>query len=1075
MRETITRNWKVSISTVIGLGVALAAAADSDEAWIARANLPAGVQPLLALVIDHSGATAETIAVTGPYDPSIDYGRDVPAVLRCDPALVYWRRGAGPAPRCASQAGLESAPADSTRGLHCEAARVALSRQGLYIASRAAQWQPTASRGYWSALRPDSPRAVECRADRGRHGTADGFWYAADGPRGPWSSLGADEIAWDRPPHADPYIFYSGNFLNFLRASGAPSQRSMAEVITQSLTAVLGATDELEVALIRVAEADGGFVARAPAAAVAAADDLRRLAAEPPSGGAPLGETLSEAASWLLGGVRRFGDDDRADRAAFDPLAIGRYRSPFSHACRPVTLAYLTAGQPSNDELAAVAAGGLPDFDALTGGCGASCLPALTQWIEQSDLRADLPGRQSAAVFWLAPASSPDRQSASAGAGSRLDDPLAFVNLVARSLQRDATVPADPQLSAAGFLPVADAGDEPGIVVGLTAPRQGARWNGNLLRYGLRAPDSPLAAPTIVDRDGMPAVDAASGLPRAASRSHWSDAPDANLLAGGAAGRLPVADARRLHSDLVTNRILDAANRIEAGNPHIDAQLLGAEAGDLVSSEDILSWLAAERSLGDPGPHAPVVVDYPASDRRVVFAATHDGLLHAFDAASGVENWAWLPRELLPRLARLMRDEPTTVRDHGIDGPLVLHRFDPDGNGRIDVGAGEHLWLLFGLGRGGNRHYALDISSADDPRLLWSIAVPGAAGIESRAPPVVTRLAIADSGQSAGHWVVLLAGGYDSQFDAGGGATAAAGNAPYLIDAVSGRILWRSGSDADADLPVRGLTASLPSAPRALDLDGDGHLDRAYLVDIGGGLWRFDFTNGSRANELAQARLLARLGTGAQRFHETPDVSLASRAGRLQIAIATGSGWLARPRDTSVVDRITVVFDRETDGSSRVLTEADLFDATEGVAAVPASVPGWFRRLEGHGPGEKIIGPAITFDHVLRFQTYQPLAEDDSTPCGPPRALRRLYAMDLRTGLQQASSVETEADDPEELAGSGLPVVLRFGFPDHWDADCAECRPRPFGIIGAETFDPGYAGDPVRTSWRRLAPPPDSR
>lgn len=1059
---------------IVGLAVVAAAQADSDEAWLVRASLPASVQPLLTLVVDYSAAAADPIAVAAPYDPSTDYGSGVPADIRCDPARIYWRRGAGPAPDCASQAGLEPAPADPARGLHCEAARPALSRQGFYVTSRAAQWRPTAGSGYWSAPRADDPYAIECRADRGRHGSAAGPWYASDGPRGPWSGLIADEISWDRSPHADPYIFYGGNYLNYLRAPPSAAGRSVAEVITQSLAAALDATDELEVALIRVGDADGGFVARAPTAPAAVAGDLRRLAAEAPSGGAPLGEALAEAAAWLSGGSVRFGNDDRADRAAFDPLSAGGYRSPFTHACRPVTLAYLTAGQASNDEQAAAAAGSLPDFDAQTGGCGASCLPALAQWIGQSDLRSDLAGRQSAEVSWLAPASAPLPRSATPGAISRLDDPLAFVNLVARSLQRDAAVPADPQLSAAAFLPIAAVGDAPGIVVGLTAPRAGARWNGNLLRYRLRAPDSPLAAPVIVDRDGEPAIDAASALPRATSRSQWSDAPDANLLAGGAAGRLPVVDARPLYSDLVTNRIRDPANRIEPGNPRLDAERLGLASGDPETAEEVLAWFAAERTLGDPGPQAPVVVDYPASGQRIVFAVTQDGLLHAFDAGSGVESWAWLPHELLPRLVRLMRDEPSTVRDHGIDGPLVLHRFDADGNGRIDAAAGEHLWLLFGLGRGGNRYYALDISSADDPRLAWSIALPGAAGVESRAAPVVTRLAIADSGQSAGDWVVLLAGGYDRQFDSSGTSSSGSGNGLHVLDAVTGRTLWWSGSDPGADLPVAGLTASLPSAPRALDLDGDGRLDRAYLVDIGGGLWRFDFADGRRADELAGARLLARLGTGAERFHETPDVSLASLAGRLQLAVAAGSGWLARPRDTTLVDRISVVFDRGFAGS-RVPTEADLFDATAGNAEMPASAPGWFRRLDDHGPGEKVIGPAVTFDHVLRFQTYQPLAEDGSAPCGPPRALRRLHAFDLRTGLRHVTSVEFEEDDPEEIAGSGLPVALRFGFPGPWDAACPGCRPRPFAIIGAEIFDPGYSGDPVRTSWRRLAPPPDSR
>jgi hypothetical protein len=76
--------------------------------------------------------------------------------------------------------------------------------------------------------------------------------------------------------------------------------------------------------------------------------------------------------------------------------------------------------------------------------------------------------------------------------------------------------------------------------------------------------------------------------------------------------------------------------------------------------------------------------------------------------------------------------------------------------------------------------------------------------------------------------------------------------------------------------------------------------------------------------------------------------------------------------------------------------------------------------------------------------------------------------------MPRASAVESEADEPDEVAASGLPPALRFGFPGRWDAPCDGCRPRPFGIVGGQTFDPGYAGDPVRTSWRKLAPPPVS-
>ncbi|MGH8131146.1 MAG: PilC/PilY family type IV pilus protein, partial [Steroidobacteraceae bacterium] len=1044
-------------AVLIGVVIALMSRADSDEAWLLRAPLPPGIQPLLALIIDSSAATGRTISVDEPYDTQRDYGMGLPVATRCQPARVYWRRGPGPVPDCTAQAGLDLAPAAVLNGLQCDSARVPLVQSGFFIASRAAQWSADPDGGYWSALQADSQQAVECRADRGRHGARPGSRYASDGPDGPWSDSAASEIGWDRSPHADPYIFYSGNYLNYLRSVRMQTDRTLADVISQSLAQALSATEELEVALIRVDNdgPEGGYVARAPIESLLAAADLQSLGGEPPSGSAPLAETLVEAAVWLSGGPIRFGSDERADHAAMNPAAQGSYLSPFTHACRPVSLAYLTAGEPSDDDLAATAAGALPRFDELTGGCVSNCLLAISQWIRSADLRDDLAGVQTAPIAWI----TPDTPSS-------LGDSLTYINLIARSLQHDAAVPANPQLSAAAMATIAGDSGGLGLVFGLTAPLARQRWVGNLLRYALRAPASPLAPPTIIDRDGAAAIDAASGLPMATSRSLWSDAPDANLLAGGAAGRLPVAEARRIHTNIASARILDPANRLDPANPRFDRQMVGLGASDPESLQNVLGWTAEQRMIGDPGPHSPIVVDYPESGRQVVFAATHDGLLQAFDADSGIEIWAWLPLELLPRLPELMRDESTTVRRHGIDGPLVLHRHDPDGDAHIDAGAGEHLWLLFGLGRGGNRYYAVDIASPDDPKLLWSSALPGDSRIESRAEPVVSRFAIQGSGQSDDDWVVLLAGGYDRRFDSNHAEGAGAGNALHMFDAVTGRKLW-SGGDNDDDFEIAGLV-SLPSAPRAMDLNGDGYLDRAYLADVNGGLWRLDFTSGRAAGEVARVRQLARLGTGAHRFYATPDAAVARVGDENVIALALGSGWLARPRDASVVDRIYTIFDRAVPEDKQLLVESDLYDATNAASAMPPTAPGWHLRLEEHGAGEKVIGPMVTFDHVLRFQTYQPLADDESTPCGPPRSVLRLHALDIRSGIPYASSVESQEDEADEIAGSGLPVGLRFGFPDRWEEACPGCRPRPFGIVGGDTFDSGYAGDPVKTSWRKL-------
>jgi hypothetical protein len=169
-----------------------------------------------------------------------------------------------------------------------------------------------------------------------------------------------------------------------------------------------------------------------------------------------------------------------------------------------------------------------------------------------------------------------------------------------------------------------------------------------------------------------------------------------------------------------------------------------------------------------------------------------------------------------------------------------------------------------------------------------------------------------------------------------------------------------------------------------------------------------------------------------------------------------------------------VVFDRSDSAAPREVTASDLYDATDNPGGMPPGSAGWYVRFAAHGPGEKVVGPTVTFDHALRFQTYQPLAADDSTQCGPPRAATRGYALDVRTALPLEFAVESEEDDDIENEAARLPVELKFGFPGRWEEACDGCKPRPFGFVGGETFDPGYSGDPVRTSWRKLVPPPAS-
>ncbi len=207
--------------------------------------------------------------------------------------------------------------------------------------------------------------------------------------------------------------------------------------------------------------------------------------------------------------------------------------------------------------------------------------------------------------------------------------------------------------------------------------------------------------------------------------------------------------------------------------------------------------------------------------------------------------------------------------------------------------------------------------------------------------------------------------------------------------------MWSAGHDA-SDLPIAGLS-SVAAAPRLLDLDGDGQIDRAYVLDVVGSLWRIDFDGGHDAAALASARRLVRLDAVGRRFHFSPDTSVVRSGLRDRLAIAMASGSFMRPRDTDVDDAVFVVYDEIAGTPARELAVADLHDAAQADDGIPPDAPGWFLRLDAHGAGEKVAGPSVTFDHALRFETYQPLPPDPAAPCGPPRSVARRYALDIRT------------------------------------------------------------------------------
>jgi hypothetical protein len=1038
-----------ALAVVFSAALATSLAPARADVTRALASPVSGAPHSLIVVADTSSSALVGLPARTAFDPSIAYSR-----AGCVPGRIYWRRGEGPPPDCSSPQWIEAAPARPIDGLHCDAARAPLAAQGWHAAGRLRQWDRESFQ--WFTPAPNARGGIECEDDSGRHGSVPGAWFATDGIGGPWSGDPRAEVAWSE--HPERYALYSSRYVAWWHGTPASARVTWREAQRTAIAAALpyvpgsltllrhswngaGASD---------AAAEGGMVLFGPVSRGARRTQMDALwPSTPHGGGLPLAETLDEVARVVASRDVRYGAASRASPGTALPSApeslrsAGVYRSPLEPSCSRASVVAMTSAVPSQDA-------GAPAANAL-GLAPQSCRDA---------------GPGACAALFARALASPAMASPIAPTAGRVD--VAWFGASA----------LDPAV--------------PGLQPTPSTPDALAPYVTGHARIHLEGPGTALVAEgvpevTAVTPDGAGAW-TAWALP--SRRDRWLGG--LRQARGGSSGsaleaRPSEPARRRLFTDVAGDDLTAPANAVAPENLRLRAADLGLDPADEIARSLVLRWARGhdvddadgdgnrDEARGELGAivGAPGVVRY-SGGRSLVFAGTGDGFLHAFDGAT--ERWAYIPGQFLRALDTLRAAGSTGSRRAGIDGDMRVLLTDANGDRRVDAAAGERAVLLFGLRRGGRAYIAIDVSNPDSPRHLWTLGpgqLPGLA--QTWASPVPVRLTI--GGRAAGRPVVLLAGGHDPAQDRRTPRSRdRVGAAVYLVDAWSGELLWyasaRPQSARRPDLGIDTLEYSVAATPRALDLDGDGEMDRAYVADTGGQVFRFDFTRGAPVSDIARAIRLASLGGTAandRRFYAEPDVSLVHAGpGAPYAAIAIGSGFAADPRDVGVADRLYSLRDtlpnpRRPTGRPPLVHDEDLADVTD--AAVESATRGWKRRLTL--PGEKIVSPARTADHRVLVPAWRAPSSDLGPDCTLPAGANRLYSVDVRNGRSLAFRVIESPDspDPAELPGRGVVPGAAF-LAEPAAANCrGRCGPRVTALVGTAHIDIDWPGSLVRSGW----------
>lgn len=207
----------------------------------------------------------------------------------------------------------------------------------------------------------------------------------------------------------------------------------------------------------------------------------------------------------------------------------------------------------------------------------------------------------------------------------------------------------------------------------------------------------------------------------------------------------------------------------------------------------------------------------------MVYVAANDGMLHAFEAQTGQEAWAYIPSFVLPNLYKLADKNYETQHQFLLDGSPESGDICPNApTSTCDADEWKTI-LVGGMNRGGKGYFALDVTNPASPELLWEFSDANLGYAYSN--PRITKL-------QDGTWVVIFASGYNNADGVG---------RLYVLNAHTGTLIHTISTGVGSSSAPSGLARISAYSPTTAT---DNTTLAVYGGDLLGNLWRFDINNG---------------------------------------------------------------------------------------------------------------------------------------------------------------------------------------------------------------------------------------
>ena len=432
----------------------------------------------------------------------------------------------------------------------------------------------------------------------------------------------------------------------------------------------------------------------------------------------------------------------------------------------------------------------------------------------------------------------------------------------------------------------------------------------------------------------------------------------------------------------------------------------------------------------DPPPDAdyPGYIDEHKDRRTLIWVGGNDGMMHAIDARTGIEVYAFIPFNLLAKLRALPDGNAIGSPDFFVDSSPKLADVRISTTVATCAASATTCWrtyLFFGQGPGGTFYQALDVTLADmaltvhpvtgttaqvlsyfadgsKVKFRWSFphysdfdyTLAPYGDVKSTASNAAKSVgetwsdpAVGQIANSSGRYALLTGSGFfpASKQAASNRGNVVAGTTFYLINIDDGTLFdsMDVGNDNQGESTDNCATAGTPDCTRIknaiqADVVATGPPDsrfitKAYVGDLDGNVWRFDFAMVTGLPKILAKTNLSAVGRAHPLFASMATVNVGSTQN--YIFFGTGSDLLPSAGvPSSHQYKLMSVLDN---GGSGTVKYTNLLQSINLTA-----------------PDEKVTGfPAVAGDIVFFVTTLT----KPNLPCNLPDAT--LYATTFTGGL----------------------------------------------------------------------------